>query len=129
MAKELPEVSALYDHKSIAEQRSVDVALELLNLDKYDNLRRCICATEDEKTRFRQLLLHCVLATDIFEPELKARRNLRWDQAFHYDKESSTQQEGPLSEENMNSWLIGCLIRKSGDKIMKNNDFAQIYVP
>lgn len=82
MAEELPEIAALYEHKSIAEQRSVDVALELLNLPKYKNLRKCICSTESERIRFRQLLLHCVLATDIFEAELKARRNQRWAQAF-----------------------------------------------
>jgi 3'5'-cyclic nucleotide phosphodiesterase len=61
----------------------VDIALELLMLPKYKNLRRCIYATESEQKRFRQLLVHCVLATDIFDPDFKARRNLRWDKAFH----------------------------------------------
>ena len=80
-------MASLYDDKSIAEQRSVDVALELLMLPKYGNLRDCICGTHEEQKRFRQLLIHCVLATDIFEPDLKAKRNLRWEQAFH-QKES-----------------------------------------
>jgi 3'5'-cyclic nucleotide phosphodiesterase len=71
----------------------VDVALELLALPKYKNLRECICGNEAGLLRFRQLLVHCVLATDIFEKDLKAQRNQRWEQAFHRQESASPTQE------------------------------------
>ncbi|CAB9506384.1 Receptor-type guanylate cyclase gcy [Seminavis robusta] len=83
LAKELPQIATQYDNKSIAEQRSVDVALELLMQPKYKNLRDCIFGDQIGRARFRKLLIHCVLATDIFEKDLKAKRNQRWEQAFH----------------------------------------------
>ncbi|CAB9506382.1 Receptor-type guanylate cyclase gcy [Seminavis robusta] len=92
MAKELPDIAGLYNNKSVAEQRSVDVALELLMLPKYKHFRECICATESEQKRFRQLLIHCVLATDIFEKDLKAKRNLMWDLTFHPSDEKKEEE-------------------------------------
>jgi 3'5'-cyclic nucleotide phosphodiesterase len=82
LAKELPHIAELYGERSIAEQRSVDVALELLMLPKYQQLRMCICGDESGQERFRKLLIHCVLATDIFDKDLKENRNQRWEQAF-----------------------------------------------
>lgn len=98
LATELPHLAEIYESRSIAEQRSVDVALELLMLPKYKNLRACICGDEAGQERFRQLLIHCVLATDIFEKGLKEQRNERWEQAFHSQEATS---EGPLSKEGM----------------------------
>jgi 3'5'-cyclic nucleotide phosphodiesterase len=82
LAVEDPEVADKYFHKSIAEQRSVDTAFELLFLPRFGNLRACIYKTEKEYTRFRQLVVNSVLATDIFDKELKSLRESRWNLAF-----------------------------------------------
>lgn len=93
LAKEEPELAERYGNRCIAEQRSVEVALELLMLPKYDHLRACICGTVEEQKRFRQLLINCVMATDIFEKGLKDQRQIRWDQAFDASKTELTSED------------------------------------
>jgi class 3 adenylate cyclase len=83
LAKEDPALAEKYIHKSVAEQRSVDVAWELLLLPHFQNLRACIYQSKAECLRFRHLVVNSVMATDIFDKELKALRNSRWDRAFH----------------------------------------------
>ncbi len=75
-----------YKFQSVAEQNSVDISWDLLMQPKYSDLQMCIFATKEEYARFRQLVVNSVLATDIFDPELKALRNMRWDRAFHSDE-------------------------------------------
>jgi 3'5'-cyclic nucleotide phosphodiesterase len=50
--------------------------------DEYKEFRETIYATDDELQRFRQLVVNCVMATDIVDKELKTLRNNRWDRAF-----------------------------------------------
>lgn len=83
LAIEEPEVAAKYLNKSLAEQRSIDTAWQLLMLPHFANLRRCIYRSVEEKKRFRSLLVHMLFGTDIFDQELKALRNDRWELAFH----------------------------------------------
>ena len=99
LSKEQPSLGEKYRQKSIAEQNSVDLSWDLLIQPKYTDLQMCIFATKEEYYRFRQLLVNTVLATDIFDPELKALRNMRWDRAFHSDDlqrdfESSSRADG-----------------------------------
>lgn len=82
LAMEEPGMSATYRNKSIAEQNSVDVAWDLLMLDKFAHLRRYVFGTREELLRFRQLVVNVVLATDIFDKELGALRKSRWERAF-----------------------------------------------
>jgi len=49
---------------------------------EFSNLRRCIFASEDDETRFRQLLINVVIATDITDRERRAGERLRWETAF-----------------------------------------------
>jgi hypothetical protein len=67
----------------------------LLTDKKYLNLQRAIFCDQAELKRFRQLVVNVVLATDIFDPNMKALRNSRWEKAF-----SSGSSDSPLSEEN-----------------------------
>jgi class 3 adenylate cyclase len=90
LAKEDPVLADKYIHKSVAEQRSVDIAWDLLLLPDFQNLRACIYQSETECQRFRYLVVNSVMATDIFDKELKALRNSRWDMAFH--KEAPAEQ-------------------------------------
>ena len=57
--------------------------------DKYKELRQCICHSEQELMRFRQLLVNAVIATDIADKELQQRQKKRWDKAFHCGSEES----------------------------------------
>ena len=82
LLKENDALARQYKGQSMAEQRSVDVAWNLLQNDEYIDLRRAIYSTEDELTRFRQLLVNTVMATDIADKELGAARKQRWNLAF-----------------------------------------------
>lgn len=86
LAKEIPQLGEKYRNKSVAEQNSVDMSWDMLMKPKYADLQKCIFTTKEEYARFRQLVVNTVLATDIFDPELKALRNMRWDRAFHSDE-------------------------------------------
>jgi hypothetical protein len=48
----------------------------------FDELRAAIYSTDDERKRFRQLVVNSVMATDIMDKELKILRNNRWEKAF-----------------------------------------------
>lgn len=52
-------------------------------MPRFKNFRRCIWKTKEECQRFRSLLINGIVATDIFDPQLKAFRNSRWERAFH----------------------------------------------
>ncbi len=82
LTKEGQEVALRYDNKCVAEQNSVDIAWNLLMEDQYKELRKCICQTEQDLMRFRQLLVNAVIATDIADKELQLKRKKRWDKAF-----------------------------------------------
>ena len=83
-----------YKNRGILEQNSIDLAWEMLMKPEYRNLQQCIFTNEDELRRFRQLVVNLVMATDIFDKEMKALRNSRWDRAFHRDADAPV-----LSEE------------------------------
>jgi 3'5'-cyclic nucleotide phosphodiesterase len=92
LIKENDPMAAQYQNKSIAEQNSVDLAWELLHEPTYKDLYHCISQTDAEKTRFRQLIVNSVLATDIMDKDLKNLRNSKWDKAFkHPDPQESEQ--------------------------------------
>eukprot|EP00980_Cylindrotheca_fusiformis_P009471 scaffold2070_cov105-Cylindrotheca_fusiformis.AAC.2 len=81
LVKEKSRCAQIYQ-KSVAEQKSVDIAWDMLMSDEYSALRACIYETEDELLRFRQLVVNTVLATDIVDKELQALRKARWETAF-----------------------------------------------
>eukprot|EP00980_Cylindrotheca_fusiformis_P005314 scaffold1136_cov146-Cylindrotheca_fusiformis.AAC.27 len=81
LVKENTRCAQIYK-KSVAEQKSVDIAWDMLMSDEYSALRACIYQTEDELRRFRQLVVNTVLATDIADRELQALRKARWETAF-----------------------------------------------
>jgi hypothetical protein len=77
-----PEVGEHYKGCSLAEQRSFDIAWELLKEEKFALLRAAIYSNRSEEAKFRQLVVNSVMSTDIFQPEMKQLRNDRWDRAF-----------------------------------------------
>jgi 3'5'-cyclic nucleotide phosphodiesterase len=50
--------------------------------DDYRELRQVIYTNDEELKRFRQLVVNCVMATDVFDPKLRASRDERWYKAF-----------------------------------------------
>ena len=50
--------------------------------ENFVDFRQAIFANETEMKRFYCLVVNAVIATDIFDPELKASRNNRWTAAF-----------------------------------------------
>ncbi|CAB9518386.1 affinity cAMP-specific and IBMX-insensitive 3',5'-cyclic phosphodiesterase [Seminavis robusta] len=75
-------ISIKYSGKSVAEQNSVELAWERLMLPQYEALRACIYTNDEELDRFRQTLLQLVLATDVIDKDLGAKRKDRWAKAF-----------------------------------------------
>jgi 3'5'-cyclic nucleotide phosphodiesterase len=82
LMKEDEAMAARYRNKSIAEQNSLDLAWDYFMRDDFIDLRNCLFETMDELTRFRQVLVNVVLATDIFDKELNDLRKNRWNKAF-----------------------------------------------
>ena len=58
------------------------------------DLRACMFATQHELQRFRQLVVNAVVATDIFDPQLKAMRENRWQVAFSSDSDKTSSSSG-----------------------------------
>jgi class 3 adenylate cyclase len=85
-----------FRNQSVAEQNSIVLAWDLLMTDDFADLRRCIYATEAEAKRFRQLLVNSVIATDLFDSDLREFRENRWQKAFSNDGESPC--DGPTQQ-------------------------------
>jgi len=85
LVKEGTDLAKKYCGKSVAEQNSVDLAWGCLMKPEYHDLRHAICGTDADWTRFRQLVVNSVMATDIVDKELKELRNARWNTAFKGD--------------------------------------------
>jgi 3'5'-cyclic nucleotide phosphodiesterase/Adenylate and Guanylate cyclase catalytic domain len=75
-------VACLYHNQSIAEQNSIDVAWKLFMEPQFMELRQCIVTCKHDMKRFRQVIVNAVLATDIFDNDLKAYREDRWRHMF-----------------------------------------------
>jgi hypothetical protein len=54
LVKEKTALAVKYKDKSVAEQNSVDLFMDLLMGPKYENLVRCICMSQEERMSFRQ---------------------------------------------------------------------------
>jgi 3'5'-cyclic nucleotide phosphodiesterase len=83
LVKEKADVALRFGEKSAAEQNSVYIAWEMLMEPKYQTLRACIYSNDNERKRFRQLLVNAVMATDIMDQDLQLVRRNRWGIAFN----------------------------------------------
>jgi 3'5'-cyclic nucleotide phosphodiesterase len=111
LVSEQDQLALKYKNKSPAEQRSIDCAWELLQEDHYLELRRAIYINREELDRFRQLLVCCVMSTDISDKELGAARKERWRKAFAEDASSSTSQTAatksdPILDRNRKATIV-----------------------
>jgi 3'5'-cyclic nucleotide phosphodiesterase len=85
-------LALLYSGKSVAEQNSINVAWKLLMEPQFADLRNCIYTTEAELALFRQIVVNAVMATDLFDKDLKVMRESRWIRSFpgHLDDSKSS---------------------------------------
>jgi class 3 adenylate cyclase len=89
-------VAEKYRNKCVAEQNSVDIAWNLLMQDRFADLRAAICTNDTEMSRFRELMVDAVLATDIADKELGTLRKSRWNDAFSKHEAGSGEQAMPM---------------------------------
>jgi hypothetical protein len=82
LALESPVIASKYRQKAIAEQRSIDIAWELLMAPCYSKFRKIIFTNAEEQAHFRQLVVNAIMATDIFDKQMAELRKLRWEKAF-----------------------------------------------
>jgi len=82
LIKENPKLSMKYKNKSVAENNSIYIAWSELLKPEFANLRRCMFLSDDDETRFRQLLINVVIATDITDKERRMGEKERWQAAF-----------------------------------------------
>ena len=102
--KEDPRLASFYRHRSVNEQNSVDIAWGMLLEPAYSDLLRCICDDEIDRSRFRQVLVNSVIATDLFDKEMKESREARWQRAFDVNIASDATDSAELT--NLKSTLI-----------------------
>ena len=102
--KENNPIAAFYMNRSVAEQNSVDLAWSLLMTDSYKNLRAAIYSNQTEMQHFRQLVVNCVMATDIFDREMNTLRNTRWDKSFAMESARTTDDE--IEDTNRKATII-----------------------
>jgi hypothetical protein len=96
LIKEGARIAKIYNNKSVAENHSFHLAFEYLMQPEFENLVACICGGENsqvELQRFSSVLHNAVLATDVFDRELKADRDSRWASVFG-DSSTFDEQDG-----------------------------------
>jgi class 3 adenylate cyclase len=119
LAKEKDSMAIAYENKSVLEQHSFDLAWSLLTESKYKDLRNAIYSTQEEYDRFRQLSVNCVLATDIFDKDMKSFRDSRWEKAFKSDSSGDNNNNAITRIDDNEDWnrkatiTIECIIQAS----------------
>jgi len=105
LIKEQPDLAMKYKNKSIAENNSIRIAWRELLKPEFANLRRCIFGSDGDESRFRQLLINVVIATDITDRERRAGERERWQAAFlsngddfNWEKEWQNKSEDKLPD-------------------------------
>jgi class 3 adenylate cyclase len=109
LSQEQERLAQIYHGKSIAEQNSVDIAWGLLMDERFDALRMVIYSTVEDLKRFRQMMVHTVLATDIMDQELSKERKERWSATFGLDddsKNSSAKNAGVDNEVDRKATIV-----------------------
>jgi hypothetical protein len=58
LIEEEPELAARFDHRSVAEQNSLQLSFDLLSEDRFSNLRAVLFASNADQERFRKLVVN-----------------------------------------------------------------------
>jgi 3'5'-cyclic nucleotide phosphodiesterase len=107
---EQSDLATAYYGKSVAEQNSVDLSWSLLTGPQFSDLRNCICVTDAEWQQFRQMVVNVVIATDLFDADLRVLREMRWTKSFADSKALES-----VDDTNRRATIIIDLIIQSSD--------------
>ncbi|CAJ1947125.1 unnamed protein product [Cylindrotheca closterium] len=111
VAIENPRLAEKYSNKSIAEQNSIDIAWNILNSESFEHLQNYIFEDAGERERLHKLLANCVMATDIFDKDLRSIRKAQWDKAYSHKKSFDSDEE----EENLKTTIVIDHIMQAAD--------------
>ncbi|KAL3942002.1 MAG: hypothetical protein SGARI_000410 [Bacillariaceae sp.] len=104
LVKEKDPIAVKYHGKSPAENHSLCIGWEILMQPEYSHLVKTICGdSTKEVNRLKGLLKNAVLATDVFDKDLKDSRNLRWAQVFG---NSVMSQSSPQEMDSMRATIV-----------------------
>jgi 3'5'-cyclic nucleotide phosphodiesterase len=113
LVKEKAEIAKLYNDKSVAEQNSVMLAWDLLMKTDYYDLQKALIPTNSETMRFRQLIVNSVMATDLFDKDLKTLRETRWHKVFDESAEDLYQKDEEEDSNRRATIIIEHIIQAS----------------
>jgi 3'5'-cyclic nucleotide phosphodiesterase len=85
LIREGARIAEIYRNKSVAENHSFNLALDYLMQPEFEGIVSCMCGPENpqaEFERFSGILQNAVLATDVFDKEIKSQRDARWENVF-----------------------------------------------
>jgi len=77
LIREKHPLTALFSHRSIAEQYALVLSWDLLMEDRFKDFRSCMYRTDTELMRFRHLVVNGLMATDVADKDLKNLRDIR----------------------------------------------------
>ena len=70
--------------------------------DSHKALQKAIFYTQEEYSRFRQLVVNSVMATDVMDKDLTAMRNAKWKKAFPTEGETEQSVSSESVRDNIN---------------------------
>mmetsp|Transcript_13328 Transcript_13328/g.28181 ORF Transcript_13328/g.28181 Transcript_13328/m.28181 type:complete len:607 (+) Transcript_13328:776-2596(+) len=82
LVEEEDELAILHNDVSVAEQHSLQVAFSLLQREEFQELKRSIGPTSEERKLFRKTVIGMVMVTDISDQERLQIVASRWKAAF-----------------------------------------------
>ena len=89
LSSEGDDLAVLYNDQSVAEQHSLSVSFSLLYEKEYENLVRVIAPNVEERRKFRKLVIHIVMCTDIASPDRTQLMKSRWKEAFEVSRKQN----------------------------------------
>lgn len=113
LVQEKHPLALAYDNKTVAEQNSFDLAWDLLMKDCYTELRRTIYCDAAGFNRFREVLVHCIVSTDIMDQDLNRNRKLNWSRNFGSDEIKPTDGAAAASVNARKTSILELLLQVS----------------
>jgi 3'5'-cyclic nucleotide phosphodiesterase len=104
-----------YHGKSAVEQNSMVIAWDLWMDPRFSDLRDCIFATDTELKHFRQIVVNAVMATDLFDDELRTMRATRWNISLGRGTVPTDDTSWSAEDTNRRTTIIVDLILQASD--------------
>lgn len=107
LIKEGAEIATIYENKSVAENHSFNLSWTYLVGSDFKDLVECITGgIPSERDRLFTLVLKAVLATDVFDKDLKADREKRWASVFSTGNDTDPAEKNKLKAQIVLEHLI-----------------------